>query len=66
MSAPDPFAPPETKEGDIVERCEPWADGTVWVRKWIRETPGMLHLCWVMEVKGTSWGRRWLGGDAKV
>ena len=51
----DPFN--TVKAGDVVARST-WADGTVWAHKWIGETPGLLHLVWIIEKKGTSWNRR--------
>jgi hypothetical protein len=47
----------EPKEGDVIERTT-WEDGTVWVHKWIMERPGLLHLVWMIEKKGTGWNWR--------
>ena len=57
MIAETEFTPePAIKAGDIAERCG-WDDGTIWVRKWIMESPGLLHLVWAIERKGSSWSR---------
>lgn len=52
MSTETTWPEPEIKAGDIVER---WTadNGTKWVRQWIRETPGMLHLVWTTEKEPT-------------
>jgi len=36
---------PEIQAGDVVERYVD-ADGGQWVRIWVVEIPGLLHLVW--------------------
>lgn len=40
--------PEQITEGEEVERFT-GSDGSVWVRKWVRESPGLLHLVWTIE-----------------
>lgn len=43
------LSPAGTEAGTIVERGPMYDETRQWVRKWVQESPGLLHLVWGFE-----------------